>query len=161
MNSPQILTVSASKLEEAVREFYGHSPRRSVYVDQLYAIPSKHWLLNIYAPEYRRALSVMGVQFYDEVRNDCDDYASSFRVNARIIHATNRQLAPGKHTLSVGEMAFHAKGAGGIHGYHMASQALVWNAKKKQLEFITIEPQTQLETILKPIEKSSCDYSYF
>jgi hypothetical protein len=101
--------------------------------DEIYAVPTKDWLLGKFSKYYRRKLFGWGLWKWRPTF-DCDDFASFFRALAHLAHAKSKNS--GVEGITVGECWYRVSNSEA----HAVNVALI--DEGNTIILVYIEPQT-------------------
>jgi hypothetical protein len=143
--------------------FAALAPELFVHVpDREYDCPSREWLMDKYTEWFITQQHKMGVQKYVDDCNDCDDYASRYRVGVQIFnskrvwsHVLKKLvgLMPDACPIAVGEI-WYKKAVGTKHAINCAFV-------NEDRELIFIEPQKRKQISLTKGELNSIFFVRF
>ncbi len=121
--------------------------------DSAYALPTRAWLLDVYAPWFKEHLRLWDVASWEAEAHDCDDFAVMYRACAQVAHARHVRRLPGKDPrtgvtykktgFAVGEF-WYKDSRIGAHAINVAVTA--------DAGVVFVEPQTGFQKHLTPDE---------
>jgi hypothetical protein len=148
-------TVEAVEIA-AMLESLGVTTPNSFFADDVYALPSEHWLANEYSESLYRFLTSFKSATYVATENDCDNFSTLAFAFAQILHHNTPQKNK-KTALAVGEIWYASLARGGVHAINVA---MVWD-DQTGYKIIFYEPQTQQIVQLTQAEIAGVKYYRF
>jgi len=137
--------INSRKLKQVVVEKFSTRLSGKIFIgDKTYSIPNKSWIKKEYYNIYKKFMQDNQLYQWKE-NNDCDQFASIYRILAQSLHA--KQLQSSAESITVGEMWYMKDGYGG----HAINLVVVDN-----FQVMFIEPQNGVQLNLTQEELNTC-----
>lgn len=140
----------------AMLESLGVNTPNSFFADDVYALPSEHWLASEYSEALYRFLTSFKSATYVATENDCDNFSTMAFAFAQILHHNTPQKTH-KTALAFGEIWYPSLARGGVHAINVV---MVWD-DKTGYKLLFYEPQTQQLVELTKAEIAGVKYYRF
>lgn len=119
---------------ELDQQYYG----QVICMDETYALPTKRWIADVFAPYFRGFLEHIGAAGYAP-QNDCENFSAEAWVRAARCHAkTHTRTEQG---LAFGIFNYHSETLGGhsINTAYTDEGVVFWEPQKQEFLTLTVK----------------------